>query len=238
MQFTERHIPPTFDVADVDDAAAELRRLQEAGRAARQNATEAEHALARAEEADRQARAVALRTGKTAKANAADKARAELEALQRTADDYVEAERLASDDLLTALSEHEDEIRRLAEERVTKARATLLKGVEALERGRSEFTQGRAMTRWLDGVKEGGDLSPGARRGDGTVRMAPPFNRGGYLGRVPRPGRQDLGRETDSYSFDEVVGGLRELADPPPKARPAGQMPVPEDGPQPLRRVA
>ena len=228
MEFNARNLPASFGVKAVDNAAAELRRLQEAAAAAEKDANEAQFALERAEESDRQSRAVAIREGKRPKANAADKARRELEHLQRVASDYAEAVRLSADDLLTALTEHEAAIRKLAEKRVASARATLREGVETLERGRSEFASSRALTAWLDKVAEGGIPSASARRGGGVGSMAPPFNLAGWLSRIPRPGRRDLGGKDDAFPFDEVIAGLREVADPPrpaPEAQPLRPVP-------------
>lgn len=224
MEF-QRDIPKT-GVAAVDDTAAELRRLREAAGEAEKDAVEARHALERAEHADREARAAAIRKGGKAKAGAADKARAELERLQSAAADYAEAVRQANHDLHTALTEHGDEIRGLAGEREAKARSTLLKAIETLEQGRAEFAHARALTAWLDRVAEGGTPSAAARRGHGTGTIAPTFSAGGYLALIPRSDRRQTGHKDDTYNFDEVLAALRNLIDPPlPEAQPLRPVP-------------
>ena len=187
-------------------AADELRRLQADKQQAGTERVRLERARPAAVEADKEGYAAAIRGGKggdpgTPKADAADaaiaKARRREEALGTAC-----AQARAEFDAV--VSDHLDELQRIAEERVSESRVSFGRVLESLVEEHRKLALAIGLAGWLKAFPQG--RAPG--------KFAPRLS-------------ALADRSGETPSFEQVAEALAALAEPPKPAQPAGAMPRP-----------
>lgn len=209
MKFRTQHLPPTFGMAALDKLAEELRRLEGEQAERHKLAVEAEYAVERAEQADADVRAKAIRAGKTATPDAAEKATAALQAAKREEAAYTSAIAQVEADLGAALASHGAELSKRQQALIDGAAQKIGRLVDSLEQEIAARVDAQALISWVAGVQAGGVES---RQGDDM--SAPMFRPRPVPVPVPGPNGENLATAA-------VLQGLRALAAPRQDSPPA-----------------